>query len=147
MSDPDAGDGSAPIDALASPLRNRSVGSAKSEFCVFEQVDDARRAPMRGIPVPTHRTEDEGWYVIEGTLRFRYGSREFDAPAGSGVLLRHGTPHTFWNPGAEPARYLLIARPKTAALLAALHEGGAYPPRLRELFDRFDVDLLEEGSP
>ena len=81
--------------------------------------------------------------MIEGALRFHFGEREFDASPGSGVLLPHGTPHTFWNPGPEPARYLLIVRPKTAALLEALHRGPEYPPNVREVFERFDVDLLE----
>lgn len=82
--------------------------------------------------------------MLEGTLRFRYGERELDAPAGSGVLLLHGIPHTFWNPGPGPARYLLIARSQTTALLDALHAPG---PRdeatTRALYDRFGVDLLE----
>jgi hypothetical protein len=37
----------------------------------------------------------------------------------------------------------LIVRPKTAALLEALHRGPEYPPNVREVFERFDVDLLE----
>jgi mannose-6-phosphate isomerase-like protein (cupin superfamily) len=129
--------------ALKSPLRETSVGTTQTDFRIFENVDDPSRSPNGGVPLHSHRTEDEGWYVIEGALRFRYGEREFDAPAGSGVLLQHGTPHTFWNPGPGPVRYLLIVRPQTARLLEVLHSGAEYPPNAREVFDRFDVDLLE----
>jgi quercetin dioxygenase-like cupin family protein len=110
---------------------------------VLENVDDGSRAPRGGIPLHRHRTEDEAWYVLEGTLRFRYGDREFDATAGSGVLLPKGTPHTFWNPGPGPARYLLIVRPKTAALLEALHPGSGPLRDVRAVYDRFEVDLLD----
>ena len=130
-------------DFLRSPLRGASVGSPETELRVFENVDEPTGRARGGVPLHTHRSEDEAWYVIEGTLRFRYGEREFDAPAGAGVLLRHGTPHTFWNPGPGRARYLLIVRPKTAALLEALHAGADYPPNVREVFERFEVDLIE----
>jgi hypothetical protein len=81
--------------------------------------------------------------VLEGTLRSQVGEQEFDATAGSGVLLPKGIAHTFWNPGPEPARYLLIARPRTAALLRALHAPARpEPTRLRELYASYDVDLL-----
>jgi oxalate decarboxylase/phosphoglucose isomerase-like protein (cupin superfamily) len=128
------------------PLRNRRIGSAERELTIFENVDrgDPPTTPRGGIPLHCHRSEDEAWYVLEGRLRFRYGAREFDARAGAGVLLPHGTPHTFWNPGPEPARYLLIVRPRTAALLEALHApSGVREQNVRSLYDRFDVDLLE----
>ena len=82
--------------------------------------------------------------MLRGTLRFQFGDREFDATEGEGVLLPHGVPHTFWNPGLGSARYLLIVRPKTAALLGALH--GTEPPdrsTLHELYSKFEADLLE----
>jgi mannose-6-phosphate isomerase-like protein (cupin superfamily) len=141
-----AGQRVAPAEVLVDPLLKRKVGSKATDFVVLEQWDEGSppTTPRGGIPLHSHRSEDEAWYVLEGRLRFRYGDREFDAPAGSGVLLPHGTPHTFWNPGPAPARYLLIVRPKTAALLEAVHAPADPRGRsVRELYAAFDVDLLE----
>jgi mannose-6-phosphate isomerase-like protein (cupin superfamily) len=128
------------------PLLDHGVGSERTDFRVSEFEEPA--APADGVrriaPLHRHRSEDEAWYVLRGRLRFRFGSEEFEAPEGSGVLLPHGVAHTFWNPAPEPARYLLIARPKTVALLRALHRPRS-PQQLglKDLFSKFEVDLLE----
>jgi len=135
--------GSAP-EVVPSPLRGAKLGTRDNDFVIHENRDDALRLPRRGIPLHRHRTEDEAWYVLEGRLRFQLGTKEFDAGAGAGVLLPRGTAHTFWNPGPESARYLLIVGPKTEGLLEALH--GPTPPdpaTLRALYASFDVELLE----
>jgi mannose-6-phosphate isomerase-like protein (cupin superfamily) len=122
------------------------MGTANSSFVIQENVWRVGPGePSRGgIPLHRHRVEDEAWYVLEGTLRFQYGTREFEASKGSGVFLPRGIPHTFWNPGSSPTRYLLIVGPKTAALLEALHGAQRPPPAgLKALYDTFEVDLLE----
>ena len=134
------------VEILRSPLLNHGLGTPKNDFVVHENIAEPGPPgqPRRGVPLHRHRTEDEAWYVLEGALRFQYGSREFDAPAGSGILLPRGTQHTFWNAGTKPARYLLIAGPKTAALLEVLHGPHRPPPSgLRELYASHDVDYLE----
>jgi mannose-6-phosphate isomerase-like protein (cupin superfamily) len=131
---------------VRSPLLRQVLGSAATDFSIHENASggDPSELPRNGVPLHRHRSEDEAWYVLEGELAFRFGSREFTVGAGSGVLLPHGTPHTFWNPGPRPVRYLLIVRPKTEALLQALHGPGGRPREsLRELYAQCDVDLLE----
>jgi len=128
------------------PMVGRSVGTTSADFVLQENL--AETGPggtaRKGVPLHRHRIEDEAWYVLEGTLHFQYGTQEFDAPGGTGVFLPRGTPHTFWNPGPNPARYLLIIGPKTAALLEVLHGPGRPPPEgLKALYDTFEVDLLE----
>ena len=127
-------------------LLDHHVGSTENDFQISENVEPGSSSGrIRKIaPLHRHRTEDEGWYVLEGTLRFQFGTQEFDAPKGSGVLLSHGTAHTFWNPGPDPVRYLIIARPKTVALLEVLHsDKGRGSLSLGDIFAQFDVDLLE----
>ena len=139
-------DPSPPRPLVEAPLLRRNLGTQETDFRVSEcEEPGAIGGDVRKIaPLHLHRSEDEAWYVLEGKLRFRFGPEEFDAPAGSGVLLPHGTAHTFWNPSSEPVRYLMIARPKTVALLEAIHGPGAErPASLKELFDRYDVELLE----
>jgi mannose-6-phosphate isomerase-like protein (cupin superfamily) len=61
-------------------------------------------APHAGGP-PQHRhaQHDEGFYVVSGMVRFTSGEQSFDAPARTLVMVPPGAPHTFANPGDEPA--------------------------------------------
>jgi quercetin dioxygenase-like cupin family protein len=68
-------------------------------------------APGDGPPLHTHGGEDEAWYVLEGTLRFRLGEQDSLAPAGSFVFVPRGTPHCFTNAGEDPARILVLFTP------------------------------------
>jgi quercetin dioxygenase-like cupin family protein len=61
-------------------------------------------APHTGGP-PQHRhaRHDEGFYVVSGSARFTVGETTYEAPAGTLVMIPPGAPHTFENPGDEPA--------------------------------------------
>ena len=56
-----------------------------------------------GPPQHRHREHDEGFYVVCGTVRFTSGEKSFDAHARTLVMVPPGAPHTFANPGDEPA--------------------------------------------
>src|SRR5690606_6395286 len=68
-------------------------------------------APGDGPPLHAHAGEDESWYVLEGTLRFRIGDDVHAAPAGTFVFVPRGVPHAFQNAGATPARILVVFTP------------------------------------
>ena len=68
-----------------------------------------------------HHSDDEAWYVLEGALRIRAGDRDVDLVAGGALLVPRGTPHTYWNPKPDPARYVLVMTPIIRALIDALH--------------------------
>jgi quercetin dioxygenase-like cupin family protein len=68
-------------------------------------------APGEGPPMHVHANEDEAWWVIEGTLRFRLGEQAADAPAGTFVFVPRRVPHAFQNVGATPARILVLFTP------------------------------------
>jgi mannose-6-phosphate isomerase-like protein (cupin superfamily) len=133
-------------EIVRAPLLGQVLGTKDTDFAIHE-IQDVGHPPgtfARGVPLHVHRTEDEAWYVIEGSLRFQCGTREFGAEPGAGVLLPHGTPHTFWNPGPGSARYLLIVGPQTESLLKALHGPERPDPRgLRAIYDAFEAELLE----
>jgi len=74
---------------------------------VFENVI----APGDGPPAHLHEAQDESWYVLEGTLRFKLGEELVDAGAGSFVFVPRGTVHCFKNIGDAPARILVIFNP------------------------------------
>ena len=68
-------------------------------------------APLDGPPLHSHESEDESWYVIEGTLRFQLGDEIQEAPQGTFVFVPKGTPHAFQNIGDSPARILVLFTP------------------------------------
>jgi quercetin dioxygenase-like cupin family protein len=56
-----------------------------------------------GPPQHRHARHDEGFYVVSGTARFTVAETTYEAPAGTLVMIPPGAPHTFANPGDEPA--------------------------------------------
>jgi mannose-6-phosphate isomerase-like protein (cupin superfamily) len=78
--------------------------------------------PIAGLHV--HHADDEAWFVLEGRLGFRVGDQERELAAGESLLVARGTPHSYWNAAAEPARYLLVMTPRIHRLIEALHSGG-----------------------
>jgi mannose-6-phosphate isomerase-like protein (cupin superfamily) len=111
---------------------------------VAEWIDEAETSPDRPIaPLHLHRSEDEAWYVLEGRLGFRVAERELEAATGSAVIVKAGQAHSYWNAGAERARYVIVMGPKTAALVEAIHALEPFDPsRLPALFEQHDSELL-----
>jgi quercetin dioxygenase-like cupin family protein len=67
-----------------------------------------------GSPGPRphiHRNHEEAFYVLEGELTVRVGSRKITAPVGSFVVVPRGVVHQPSNPGTQPTRLLLIFSP------------------------------------
>lgn len=130
---------------VIAPLAGRVLDSGSRDFVIAEWQDPGGPPdPPRYIaPLHLHRSDDEAWYVVEGTLRILMGNREIELPAGSGVLVPHGTAHTYWNPRSERVRYLLIMTPSIYRLIQEIHAtGDRSSTHMRALFDRFDSELL-----
>ena len=70
------------------------------------------------------------------------GTRRSTAGAGAAVVVRRGTPHTYWNAGNVEARYLLVMTPRIARLIEAIHAPGADIPAL---FVAHDSEILGWG--
>lgn len=67
-----------------------------------------------------HYADDEAWHILEGTLTFRFGDRQVEAPAGTSVFVPAGVAHDYFE-AAGPTRYLIILTPRLRELIAALH--------------------------
>ena len=115
-------------------------GLAGDDFVLVEWTAEVGRHWI--APLHVHRADDEAWYVLEGELGFRLGDEEVIATAGSGVVARRGTPHTFWNAGDVEARYLLVMTPRIARLIESIHAPGADVPAL---FAASDSEILPAG--
>jgi mannose-6-phosphate isomerase-like protein (cupin superfamily) len=121
----------------ARPLRGNALGGSDDDFVLVQwiaEVGDHWIAPLH-----VHHEDDEAWYVLRGTLGFHVGDEEFEAGAGSAVLARRGTPHTYRNAGDTEAEYLLIMPPRIAALVEAIHQPNADVPAL---FDAYASEIV-----
>lgn len=87
-----------------------------------------------------HHADDEAWHVLEGTLRFRVGDRQIEAPAGSTVFVPAGVPHSYEALGS--ARYLIILTPRLDALIAELHQARGLDEH-REIMRRHQSEIVE----
>lgn len=67
--------------------------------------------PRRLVPPHIHHAEDELSYVLEGRFGVRVGDEEAIAGPGTYIFKPREIPHTFWNPGPEPARLIEIIWP------------------------------------
>jgi oxalate decarboxylase/phosphoglucose isomerase-like protein (cupin superfamily) len=67
--------------------------------------------PQAGPALHRHGNEDEMYYVLEGTFRFKLGDRIEAAPPGAFVYIPKGTPHCFQNVGDTTGRFLVMFTP------------------------------------
>jgi Cupin domain len=122
---------SSPSSPSASPPAPFSGTGAS--FAIHEWRDSGPRS------LHVHHADDEAWYVLEGTLRFRFRDRTVDVPAGGAVFVPAGVPHTY---EAIDARYLIVVPPRLDALIRELRR---MPPRtaLAALYRKYESELLE----
>jgi uncharacterized cupin superfamily protein len=104
-------------------LSGSAIGSVDDNFVIVEWTAEVGAHWI--APLHVHDEDDEAWYVLSGTLGFLLGDHEVEARAGSAILARRGTAHTFWNAGPVEARYLLVMTPRIAQLIEEIHHPGA----------------------
>lgn len=131
---------------IASPLAGKILGSAQQQFAIAEwsEAGGAPGARRYVAPWHVHHKDDEAWYVVEGRLCVLAGDEEVELPAGSAYLVPRGTPHTYWNPGSERARYLLLMTPTILRLIQALHAmKDCSRAAMAAVYERHDSSLVD----
>jgi uncharacterized cupin superfamily protein len=130
-------------DLLVAQLSGRTVAPAGSDLVLSEVTDPGGGTDPPSYIAPLHRhdRDDEAWYVLEGVLAFRVNDAEVKVPAGGGIVVPRGTAHTFWNPSARPARYLIVMTATVYRLVEALHSRSGHAD-LDALFREHDSTLL-----
>lgn len=131
---------------IAPKLAGQLLGSEGSSFVIAEWSDrGSPPGPPRWIaPWHLHHSDDEAWYVLEGTLCVRRGDEVVEVRAGAAVLVPRGTPHTYWNPNPTPVRYLLVMTANIHRLIEAIHAAAdRSPAALKTLFAKYDSELLD----
>ena len=65
-----------------------------------------------GMPfLHAHRSMDEAFQILEGSVEYRLGDRDVTAGPGDAVLVPQGTPHCFRALGEQGAVLMLLAAP------------------------------------
>jgi quercetin dioxygenase-like cupin family protein len=107
-------------------------------------VLESRMAPGHAPPLHLHREEDEAFFVLDGTMRFRCGEDEFELGAGDFMLVPRGVPHAF-RVGPQGVRALQVA---TSPELAAFIEDAGEPAGAAELpaDQRIDRDAVNAAA-
>jgi mannose-6-phosphate isomerase-like protein (cupin superfamily) len=128
-------------ESFVPSLAGRQLGGAQTDFVMVQWADSGASEWDWIAPPHVHHSDDEAWYVLEGTLRFKLGDETFEAGPGSAVLAPKGVPHAYGNARlGQPARYLLVMTPKIRDLVQALHEPGA--SNYGAIFRAHDSELL-----
>ena len=87
-----------------------------------------------------HYADDEAWHVLEGSLTFRLGDKQVEAPAGTTVFVPAGVAHDYFE-SAGPSRYLIILTPRLARLIDALqHAPIAEHAKIMQQFESAIVE-------
>ena len=102
------------------------------------------------IPPHIHHHEDEALFGLEGEVTVRVGSQVHPVGPGTFVLMPRGVVHTFANPGAVPARVLVVSSPgavidyfdEAAALTNASPTGQPDMARLVDLAARYGIEFV-----
>ena len=89
-------DGGESIHLSTDPERILEDGSTTNHRLGIGEITLAPHTD--GPPQHRHARHDEGFYVVSGLARFTVGTKSYDAPAGTLVMLPPGAPHTFANP-------------------------------------------------
>jgi Cupin domain len=58
-----------------------------------------------------HPYQEERFEILDGSVGFMLGGKEFVAGPGEKLTVPAGTPHHFWNAGEEEARFVCEVRP------------------------------------
>jgi oxalate decarboxylase/phosphoglucose isomerase-like protein (cupin superfamily) len=58
-----------------------------------------------------HHSEDESFYMLEGSATFQAGGQTIHAKSGDFIHIPRGTVHSFKNEGKVPARAVVIISP------------------------------------
>ena len=130
---------------FTSTLLGGTLGTTESGFVLAEWRDAGTGNGERRliVPVHVHRSDDEAWYVLEGTLGILLGEQNIDVPAGGAVMVPRGMRHTYWNAGSGPLRYILAMPPTIYRLVQAIHAAtDRSPPALEALFREHDSEFL-----
>jgi quercetin dioxygenase-like cupin family protein len=103
------------------------------------------------VPEHIHHGNDEAYYILDGTYRFKVGDDVADASAGTFIFISRGTPHAWVNMSAYPGRVAVILTPAgmVPELMVGLTDMTKVDPavlaKAEAIFQRYGYELV--GPP
>jgi quercetin dioxygenase-like cupin family protein len=101
-------------------------------------------APGTGALPHLHRNHDEGFYVLDGTFRFRAGDEEIEGGKGSFCFAPRDAAHGFTNVGRTEASLLGVIAPagyeQHFAEINGITPGPETRDLLAEIFRKYDQE-------
>jgi quercetin dioxygenase-like cupin family protein len=118
----------------------------RGAYCLVESLT----APGAGAPPNRHPSDDEAFFVLDGSFEFVIENTTIRAGTGTFVRVPNGAVHAFKNVGSSAGRLLIINSPGKAHDGFFSEAGDPMPPGTRELPGSFgapDIQrLLEIGK-
>jgi len=115
------------------------------DLAIFEQTSLSRG---RGVPLHFHKSQDEVFYVIEGSYRFKVGEELFSLNAGDSIFLPRMIPHA-WTQESQGGKMIVILQP--AGKLEDFFVGMAaldHDPSAKEVASMFAAnEMVVVGPP
>lgn len=111
-------------------LLERLVGAGETGGQLGASV--VTQPPGLASPLHVHTREAEAWYLLEGAMTYRAGTRLVRLAPGDFIYLPRQVPHAFRTTGSVPVRFLALTLP--GRLLDIYDEVGT-PAQERRLPD------------
>jgi uncharacterized cupin superfamily protein len=108
----------------------------------FTVVENRLPPGASGPPLHLHRSLDESFYVVEGTVTVITTGSEQEVGAGGYVFFPRGTPHSLQNRGDVPVRYLSIGSGGLDRFARELFAAEDDDTR-RAVYERWETELVD----
>jgi mannose-6-phosphate isomerase-like protein (cupin superfamily) len=97
-----------------------------------------------GPPLHLHLSQEEWFYVMEGSLAFQVGEQRITLNAGESVLAPRRVPHTFSAVGSEPARMMIAFCPagKMESYFRDTESLKSPPGDMAAFFRRYEMEYV-----
>lgn len=111
-------------------------------LAIFEQISLSQG---HGTPLHIHPSQDEIFYVIEGSYSFQVGEEKFKLEAGESIFLPRNIPHA-WSQVSSKGKMTVIFQPagKMEEFFVALQNLDHLPsqPELAQMFIDNDMRIV-----
>jgi quercetin dioxygenase-like cupin family protein len=84
-----------------------SGNDTDGELAIFEQTSLSQG---KGTPLHIHHTQDEIFYVIDGSYKFRVGNNKYDLTTGDSIFLPRKIAHA-WTQVSEKGKMTVTMQP------------------------------------
>lgn len=121
-----------------------SGSDTDGQLAIFEQTSLSQG---RGTPLHYHTTQDEIFYVIEGSYRFKVGDDIFQLEVGDSIFLPRMIPHA-WTQVSEKGKMTVTVQPagKLENFFIAISELTHEPTKV-EIDQIFEANEMKVVGP